>query len=85
MLLIDPAADFAYNPLTSLCTLRCSYGTFRYNTTAICMTNCLSGYGDFTSRICVATCDQLTNTFGYHNISSGYKICLIQCPVNYYS
>lgn len=33
----------------------------------------------------MATCGQLTNTFGYNNLTSGYKVCLIQCPVGLYS
>lgn len=79
---------YTADPATWLCTLRCTYGTFRDNSTnshPTCVTNCPSGYGDFTSRICVATCGQLTNTFGYHNLTSSYKVCLVQCPPTYYS
>lgn len=77
--------QYTADPATSLCTLRCTYGTFRYNNTPICVTNCPLGYGDFTSRICVATCGQLTNTFGFHNMTSSYKVCLAVCPAGYYS
>ena len=80
----DPTV-YTADPATSLCALRCSSGTFRYNITSICITNCPSGYGDNNTRICVATCPQLSYTFGFYNSTSGYRICLLKCPSGYFA
>ena len=33
----------------------------------------------------MATCHELTNTFGFDNQTSGYKLCLAVCPDGYFS
>lgn len=82
---------YTADPANKLCTLKCTYGTFRNNNTAltppspICITNCPSGYGDFTTRICVATCSIYTQTFGFYNSTSQYSLCVSLCPLTYYA
>ena len=33
----------------------------------------------------MATCGELTGTFGFDNLTSGYKVCLAVCPSGYFS
>ena len=82
-------ALYTADPATKLCTLKCTYGTFRDNNTANspqnpqCVSNCSLGFGDFTTRMCVDFCSIFTQTFGHTNQS--YKVCLSNCPADYYA
>jgi hypothetical protein len=71
---------------TRLCTLKCSIGTFRANGTApVCVSPCFEGYGDYTTRICVAVCPPSAGTFGFYNQTSSSRMCVNQCPLTYYA
>ena len=76
-------ATYTADNFTRLCTLRCTYGSFRFNDTPVCTNPCPTGYGDYTTRICVATCPISAGTYGYHFNTT--RICTSTCPLNYFS
>jgi hypothetical protein len=78
-------ATYTADNNTRLCTLRCTFGTFRFNDTPVCTSPCPSGFGDYSTRICVATCPINTKTFGYYNTSSGSRLCVLECPLTYFA
>lgn len=78
-------SSYTADNYTRLCSLRCSLGTFRYNITPVCVSPCFVGYGDYSTRTCVAVCPAWAGTFGFYNMTSGSRLCLNQCPPNYYA
>lgn len=67
---------YSRDNITSLCTLRCTLHTFRYNITPVCTDPCPVGFGDYTSRTCIDVCPSHANTFGFHNQTSASRLCL---------
>ena len=60
-------------------------GTFRFNDTPVCVSPCFVGYGDYTTRTCVAVCPSNAGTFGFYNTSTGSRLCLAQCPSTFFA
>jgi hypothetical protein len=83
-------AAYSADPSTNLCQIQCSFGYFTQNgstpgTSGICVTQCTAGYADSSTRICVAICPELVGTFGYYNSSNSDRICMSQCPTDWFS